>query len=191
MDQKIHTRIAFFLRTACRYAAMFICACIVLAYAYRYSLGTPSDGLFIESNIIDTRRSFCKAMSTLNYVQFTLFFFFPDCDQPDVLKVETDAFNRASSTIRESPLFYTNIHRVELYLQEFPLVSMNGHAFRFHVRLPWWFLAVLLGAYPILRYLAITCVWRHRKRNGLCLQCGYDLRGNLGSSTVCPECGTS
>jgi hypothetical protein len=30
----------------------------------------------------------------------------------------------------------------------------------------------------------------HRSTHGLCLACGYDLRGSVGQS-VCPECGTA
>ena len=30
-----------------------------------------------------------------------------------------------------------------------------------------------------------------RKRRGLCMRCGYDLRGAVGPDAVCPECGTT
>ena len=40
------------------------------------------------------------------------------------------------------------------------------------------------GALPVL--FSSVC-WAHRKRHGLCLRCGYDLRA---SPERCPECGT-
>jgi hypothetical protein len=51
---------------------------------------------------------------------------------------------------------------------------------------PWWFIALAAGGYPLYR------AWRwtramYRRRHGHCAACGYDLRGSSGS--VCPECG--
>ncbi|MGA2496726.1 MAG: hypothetical protein ABSH20_03235 [Tepidisphaeraceae bacterium] len=57
------------------------------------------------------------------------------------------------------------------------------------VRVPHWFIAILSGIFPglwAMRYLRYRRL-RHRKRWGLCLQCGYDLRA---SPDRCPECGT-
>ncbi len=57
---------------------------------------------------------------------------------------------------------------------------------RWHmVTVPIYLFVVLTGAYPA--YL-LTPLHRRRKRRklGLCLACGYDLRGSVGR---CPECG--
>ncbi len=53
---------------------------------------------------------------------------------------------------------------------------------------PAWFVLIVLAVYPggvLLRIVADR--GRFRSRDGLCVACGYDLRGN--TSGVCPECG--
>jgi hypothetical protein len=71
----------------------------------------------------------------------------------------------------------------------------NGHEERavWHraVVLPWWYLVLLFAAAP-LEQLG-RWVWSNRRserrrRSGACLDCGYDLTGNV--SGVCPECGS-
>ena len=49
-------------------------------------------------------------------------------------------------------------------------------------------LSVAFAAYPFAAFIRgpVLRPWR-RRRKGLCLNCGYDLRGNV--SGVCPECG--
>ena len=54
--------------------------------------------------------------------------------------------------------------------------------------MPHWFLVLVTAAMP--------AKWLHRhrrdmrwRRTGLCLRCGYDLRGSTDSGR-CPECGT-
>jgi hypothetical protein len=47
---------------------------------------------------------------------------------------------------------------------------------------------------PLLLLLLVTCLLlgaRHASRvqHGLCIKCGYDLRGLNGASARCPECG--
>ncbi len=54
-----------------------------------------------------------------------------------------------------------------------------------HDAAPYWFLVLIFAIAPLLG----ASTWgqrRRRRRLGLCQQCGYDLRGNIGS---CPRCG--
>ena len=66
-----------------------------------------------------------------------------------------------------------------------PTVRMQSDWWRF--TLPLWIPTVLFGAYP-LYVLAPLHRRRKRKKLGLCLKCGYDLRA---SEDRCPECGES
>jgi hypothetical protein len=56
----------------------------------------------------------------------------------------------------------------------------------FVVRVPLWFLAAVFGAYPTWQ-LALWGRKIRRRRRGLCVYCGYDLRGLV--EPRCPECG--
>jgi hypothetical protein len=51
---------------------------------------------------------------------------------------------------------------------------------------PLWIPTVVFGAYPVYMILPLHRR-RKRKKLGLCLKCGYDLRA---SKDRCPECGT-
>jgi hypothetical protein len=55
------------------------------------------------------------------------------------------------------------------------------------VKVPCWMLVAILASVSLL----VSIRWRARRRRrasrGMCIQCGYDLRGNI--SGVCPECG--
>ena len=53
--------------------------------------------------------------------------------------------------------------------------------------LPLWALVVLFGAYPVTAFMRGPWRRHRRRKKGLCLQCGYDLRGK--TSGICPECG--
>ena len=50
---------------------------------------------------------------------------------------------------------------------------------------PYWSLVIVLGFLPLLMFRGSWLRWR-RKRRGLCLTCGYDVRE---SADRCPECG--
>ena len=52
---------------------------------------------------------------------------------------------------------------------------------------PYWLLFLVL-AWPVYRRLRRAWILRRRRKNGLCLYCGYDLRA---SPEICPECGNS
>lgn len=55
------------------------------------------------------------------------------------------------------------------------------------VAFPHWLLVLLFAAYPVFAFVRGPCRRRHRRTKGLCLNCAYDLTGNV--SGVCPECG--
>lgn len=56
-----------------------------------------------------------------------------------------------------------------------------------YLTLPHWFPIAVTGAWPLLTLaLARPLRRRRRMRRGLCVGCGYDLRGSTGP---CPECG--
>ena len=53
---------------------------------------------------------------------------------------------------------------------------------------PLWLVAVGALAYPFFTLIRTSLKRRRRGRDGLCLNCGYNLTGN--TSGVCPECAT-
>ena len=58
------------------------------------------------------------------------------------------------------------------------------------VCLPLWFLMILFSTYPAIAFVRgpLRQYRRHRRRKcGLCIQCSYDLTGNV--TGICPECG--
>ena len=56
------------------------------------------------------------------------------------------------------------------------------------VVIPAWALIVMLLIYPLIAFISGP-VRRHRRNiRGLCISCGYDLRGS--ESGICPECGS-
>jgi len=54
-----------------------------------------------------------------------------------------------------------------------------------YVAAPYWFLALLAATPAALKWRSVARL-RRKRRLGLCLGCGYDLRGSPGR---CPECG--
>ena len=52
----------------------------------------------------------------------------------------------------------------------------------------YWLLFILFAAYPTRAFIRGRLRRRRRRKKGLCIQCGYNLTGNV--SGVCPECGT-
>ena len=55
------------------------------------------------------------------------------------------------------------------------------------VSIPIWLIALLFALYPTATFVRGPLRRWHRAKQGLCPQCGYDLRGNV--SGRCPECG--
>jgi len=51
------------------------------------------------------------------------------------------------------------------------------------------FVFVVFALYPTIAFLRGPLRRWRRRRNGLCIKCGYDLRGNV--TETCPECGTA
>jgi hypothetical protein len=68
--------------------------------------------------------------------------------------------------------------------------AVGGSAFEAGVvRILAWPMALLLAAYPLWSGVRGFVLRRKRRKNGLCMHCGYDLTGN--ESGTCSECGTS
>ena len=61
------------------------------------------------------------------------------------------------------------------------------HGVDYKASAPLWVLAALLAAYPTIAFVRGPMRRWRRRRKGLCIECGYDLTGNV--SGVCPECG--
>lgn len=53
---------------------------------------------------------------------------------------------------------------------------------------PFWFVIVVTGMYPLILFIGKPIRRWRRRKNGLCLHCGYNLQGNV--SGVCSECGS-
>ena len=51
-----------------------------------------------------------------------------------------------------------------------------------------WLVMIVCAPFPLIVIIRTWLRFRNRRREGLCLSCGYDLTGN--ESGVCPECGT-
>lgn len=69
-----------------------------------------------------------------------------------------------------------------------PLRDPNGIEWRLpyrYVGVPYWFIGLLLAIHPI-RWMSNYRLMLRREREGRCLQCGHDLKGQ--SSGRCPEC---
>ena len=71
-----------------------------------------------------------------------------------------------------------------------PLLGKTGMAeTSSRVLAPYWGTTLLTAMYPV-GYIVLRWGRRHfRLKHGLCLRCGYDLRGSLEAGR-CPECGT-
>jgi hypothetical protein len=63
----------------------------------------------------------------------------------------------------------------------------SGGMRRYNLVVPFWFLTAVWLVPPLL-WVARRNKIRRRRRNNLCVTCGYDLRASSGR---CPECGTA
>ena len=80
--------------------------------------------------------------------------------------------------------------KVPAFIDELPTRVLTQYGTKSSVSVPYWFLALLTLALPVLWgmrvwWLARRC--RSRMSHGLCVSCAYDLRA---SHEKCPECGT-
>lgn len=62
------------------------------------------------------------------------------------------------------------------------------HRFHHALFVPIWLLLAITGTFPVIALIRGPLRHRYRRRSGLCLKCGYNLKGN--QSGTCPECGT-
>jgi hypothetical protein len=98
--------------------------------------------------------------------------------------------NHATSLDANAPTTPAEYERVLplILAGKWPARMTVRHSLMSEYRIPFWFITALL-ALPGLTFLTDRLRRRRRRRRlGLCLECGYDLRG---SPAVCPECGTS
>ena len=63
----------------------------------------------------------------------------------------------------------------------------TGEQIRF-VFFPFWVPAILFAAYPALAFIRGPLRRNRRRKRGLCMKCGYDLRGS--PERKCSECGS-
>ncbi len=71
---------------------------------------------------------------------------------------------------------------------------VNPHLYRvargaWVLTVPLWIPFVLFAAYPTVAFIRGPLRRWRRRRKGLCIDCGYDLTGNV--SEVCSECGAA
>ena len=78
------------------------------------------------------------------------------------------------------------LHRT--YSGDVELPELAKRVRHIQLNVPWWFVAALFWAYPVVVFIRGPVRRFQRKRHNGCLKCGYGLTGNV--SGVCPECGT-
>ena len=68
------------------------------------------------------------------------------------------------------------------------LLTVNAFGLHgeYSVTAPFWLAALIFTVYPALAFIRGPLRRYRRRKLGLCVTCGYDLRG---SSDLCPECG--
>ena len=80
------------------------------------------------------------------------------------------------------PLFDQGIFGRTYHREEFRYCTVNVAV------TPLWSLTALFATYPTIAFFRGPVRRWRRRRNGWCVDCGYDLTGNV--SGICPECGT-
>ena len=85
---------------------------------------------------------------------------------------------------RYRPEFYQAVHWHRWGFSFVTDREGDGFMRRLTFALPYWFVLVIVAALPAARSMPGR---PHRRRDGRCLNCGYDLRA---TPERCPECGT-
>ncbi len=88
--------------------------------------------------------------------------------------------------------FYWTHDVTEMITATNPINAQNRRYAGWAVSVPLWQPALLSALLPMLWFFR----WRkrskpYRRKRGLCVKCGYDLRGGTSESASCPECGTT
>ena len=140
---------------------------------------------------------FCSTSWILSYWTYQIVGWF-DQDQNTSFTVHVWSRGRVSVERRSGVIFQTYRGRVGSWMfgQRQYYVGFGGYrnvimshgkqkGFRFLLWVP----TAVLSAFPAYHFFFLPFRRRHkRKKFGLCIRCGYDLRG---SKERCPECGES
>ncbi len=96
-------------------------------------------------------------------------------------------------TIDESTPIMSSIVRHENFAFSYYFEAYDSNPditdYRFSIKVEYWLLAVLFGIYSFTAFYRGPLRRYRRYKQGHCVTCGYDSRGNSGD--ICPECGSA
>lgn len=144
-----------------------------------FATQTPSDHIM---GVATDHGALLMAYSDTNFTGFT------DTDGADrpfgFFSFPPEKFSDIHDTLLDTTAVKTSFIGFKTATGTFTSLGTANHFSA--LRLPCWCPAILLAIPPI---LVLRGAWtrRKRRRRGLCLVCGYDMRASHGR---CPECGT-
>ncbi|MHC4444560.1 MAG: hypothetical protein ACYTA5_18335 [Planctomycetota bacterium] len=89
-----------------------------------------------------------------------------------------------STVYRMKPFIFETGTRQYLSTKEYPVPCKGVYC-----TFPVWLLLVVSLIYPATSIIYTQLRKHYRKKKGVCLNCGYNLFGNV--TNICPECGTT